>query len=31
MLAVVAYFGILGAFTAIALVLYFSFRALKLI
>lgn len=31
MLAVVSYIGILATFTAIALVLYFGFRAIKLI
>ncbi|MDY7012338.1 MAG: cytochrome b6-f complex subunit PetL [Cyanobacteriota bacterium] len=31
MLAVVSYFGILAAFTAIALVLYFGLRAINLI
>ncbi|MBE9114874.1 hypothetical protein IQ249_03085 [Lusitaniella coriacea LEGE 07157] len=30
-MAIVAYFGILAAFSAIALVLYFGFRAINLI
>jgi len=31
MSAAIAYLGILGAYTAIALALYFGFRAIKLI